>query len=128
MLQLATRITTRWPTLDGVIVTLGAQGLVARYKATPMMASFANLTLPAFPCTPIDTTGAGDTFIGYFVAAMSGANHLHDANDTASEESIPRALRIASVASSLCVERHGAMTSIPRAAEVSLRCKELGVL
>jgi len=49
----------------------------------------------------IDTTGAGDTFTGYFVAAR-----VHG-------ESVPRALRIACRAAALCVQRPGAAASIP---------------
>jgi ribokinase len=55
-----------------------------------------------------DTTGAGDTFTGYFIAAR--ARGL----------SVPEALQTACRASSIAVSRKGAMASIPFAAEVFL--------
>jgi len=53
-----------------------------------------------------DTTGAGDTFTGYFIAARE------------KNMPVPQALAIACKASSLAVSRKGAMESIPFAAEV----------
>ncbi len=55
----------------------------------------------------VDTTAAGDTFTGYFLAAY------------ANNEPIDSCLRIASIASSLAVSRHGASTSIPFLSEVN---------
>ena len=54
----------------------------------------------------VDTTAAGDTFTGYFLAAY------------ANNEPIEACLRIASIASSLAVSRPGASTSIPFMSEV----------
>ena len=54
----------------------------------------------------VDTTAAGDTFTGYFLAAY------------ANNEPIETCLRKASIASSLAVSRHGASTSIPYQSEV----------
>ncbi len=54
----------------------------------------------------VDTTAAGDTFTGYFLAAY------------ANNEPIESCLRTASIASSLAVSRHGASTSIPFLSEV----------
>ncbi|MDJ0822166.1 MAG: ribokinase [Paracoccaceae bacterium] len=48
-----------------VIVTLGAEGV--RWFDTK--ASTAE-TYPAIPVTPVDTTGAGDTFTGYLLAGL----------------------------------------------------------
>ena len=60
----------------------------------------------AFPVTPIDTTGAGDTFLGYFLAAIDTGKH------------VPEALRLASAAAALQVTRKGAADAIPTRAEV----------
>lgn len=53
-----------------------------------------------------DTTGAGDTFIGYYLASVERGYSVKDA------------LRLACKASSIAVSRFGAMESIPFAQEV----------
>jgi ribokinase len=83
-----------------VVVTRGARGaLVAR--GGDIVAEVA-----AHPVTPVDTTGAGDTFTGVLVARLA-------AGDAESE-----ALRAASVAAALATTRAGASTSMPSWAEV----------
>ena len=59
-----------------------------------------------FPVKAVDTTAAGDTFTGYFLAAVTEGR------------TIPEALRIASKAASIAVSRPGASPSIPGRAEV----------
>jgi ribokinase len=54
----------------------------------------------------VDTTAAGDTFVGYFLASFSN------------NETIEDCLRKASIASSLTVSRQGASPSIPTLSEV----------
>ena len=54
----------------------------------------------------MDTTAAGDTFMGYFVAALARG------------EDRQTAMRLASMASSIAVSRPGAAPSIPVLAEV----------
>ena len=66
-----------------------------------------------FKVKAVDTTAAGDTFTGYFIAAVIEGR------------SIQEALRMAAKASSIAVTRPGATPSIPRADEVK---KELGML
>lgn len=61
---------------------------------------------PAFPVKALDTTAAGDCFLGYYAAALSeGQPYAH-------------ALRLASAASALAVQRRGAAPSIPMRREV----------
>lgn len=55
---------------------------------------------------PVDTTAAGDTFIGYYLAALSNG-----ATDS-------EAINCATVASGICVTRAGAAQSIPFLSEV----------
>jgi len=62
--------------------------------------------VPALPVQAVDTTGAGDTFTGYFLHAW-----MHG-------QSLRAALERAGKASALCVQRVGASSSIPTAAEV----------
>ncbi|MGK3946621.1 PfkB family carbohydrate kinase, partial [Streptomyces caeruleatus] len=62
--------------------------------------------IPACEVQVVDTTGAGDTFIGYYLAAKL------------ENQSIEQCLRYASQAAALCVSRKGAQDSIPWKAEV----------
>ena len=83
-----------------VVVTLGHHGCVARHHK-------ALYWQPAYAVTPVDTTGAGDTFCGALVAALSqGAD-------------MAQALRLASAASALACTRLGAQSSIPQAQDVA---------
>lgn len=60
----------------------------------------------AFKTKVVDTTGAGDTFCGYFIAGMTKKFRLE------------KCLKIASAAASLSVSRKGASPSIPLWGEV----------
>ncbi|CAN5544183.1 ribokinase [soil metagenome] len=65
--------------------------------------------VPALPVTPIDTTGAGDAFVGGFCYALAmGA----DAG---------AAVELATICGSLSTERRGTQASFPSAEEVRLR-------
>ena len=82
-----------------VIVTLGKRGCCARQNCQM-------ITQPAFSVTPVDTTGAGDTFCGVLVAALSQG------------QALPAALQRASAAGALACTRPGAQSSIPTQAEI----------
>ena len=78
-----------------VVVTRGARGaLLARGGA--IVAEIA-----AHPVTPVDTTGAGDTFTGVLVARLAAGDPE------------PDALRAASVAAAIATTRAGAAPSMP---------------
>lgn len=81
------------------ILTLGKEGVV--YSADG-----ATCEHGIYDIQVADTTAAGDTFTGFFLAALLNG------------EEIPEALRLASVASSLAVSRKGASPSIPQMDEV----------
>jgi ribokinase len=68
----------------------------------------------AFEVAAVDTTGAGDTFLGAFLAARDGG---------AGPEA---ALRRASAAAAIQVTRAGAADAIPTAAEVAAFLAERG--
>lgn len=91
---------------DAVIITLGADGLVF---AT---ASGASGRIEAKKVRVVDTTAAGDTFVGSY--AVERAKHAGGHFDH------QQALEFASLAASKTVERKGAMTAIPYLSEV--RC------
>lgn len=78
-----------------VMLTLGEEG--ARY-------SDANETLsvPAYPVNAIDSTGAGDTFTGYFLANFALGKPIGECLDLACR------------AAAICVTKRGAASSIPR--------------
>ena len=61
---------------------------------------------PIFPVKAVDTTAAGDTFTGYFLAGL------------AEGMPIPEILKMSSKASSIAVSRAGAVPSIPYRKEV----------
>ena len=61
---------------------------------------------PAFPVKAVDTTAAGDCFLGYYAAAL------------AEDLSYARALQLATAASALAVQKQGAAPSIPLRSEV----------
>ena len=82
-----------------VIVTLGAQGLVFANGS-----SFEHFPAPRVKA--VDTTAAGDTFVGGFAAAL------------ASGKDEAEAIRFGQVAAALSVTRAGAQPSIPTLLEV----------
>lgn len=65
-----------------------------------------------FPTKAVDTTAAGDTFTGFFIAGLL------------EEYDISEALRIASKAASIAVSREGAVASIPTIQEVMKTLKQ----
>ena len=77
-----------------VILTLGSDGC-AFFKEGEIV------TVPAFKVDAVDTTAAGDTFIGFFVKCIS------------SGESIESAVKISQAASAISVTKKGAAPSIP---------------
>jgi ribokinase len=82
-----------------VVVTLGSRGAVARVDGQLFKQA-------AYPVSPIDTTGAGDSFCGAFVAALSRGSD------------VKQALQQASAAGALACTKAGAQSSIPTHAEV----------
>jgi len=63
-----------------------------------------------------DTTGAGDCFTGYFVASLMqfGSKQL-------SKDDAVKLLRLSVQAAGMCVEKHGAVESIPKRVAVDAR-------
>ncbi|MEV5526505.1 ribokinase [Streptomyces prunicolor] len=83
-----------------VIVTLGAAGsLYAARGAEP-------LTVPAPQVTAVDSTGAGDTFVGALAVALAEGRPMRSA------------LTWAAAAAALSVQRPGATASMPFRAEI----------
>jgi ribokinase len=91
----------------GLVVTRGAAGAMA-YPADG--AAFA---VPALPIVPVDTTGAGDTFVGVLAAALDG------------NTSIMSAMRRASVAAGLACLARGAQSAMPDTAAIDIAMARL---
>ncbi|MEU6924009.1 MULTISPECIES: ribokinase [unclassified Streptomyces] len=86
--------------VPAVVITLGAKGcLYAARGGEPVL-------LPAPEVTAVDTTGAGDTFVGTLAVALG------------ERRPVPEALAWASAAAALCVQRPGASTSMPYRTEI----------
>lgn len=85
-----------------VVATLGARGAVV---VTPD----AVTEVPALPAAVVDTTGAGDCFVGTLAARLALGDDL------------VAAARHAAAASSLCVEKLGAAPAMPTGDAVAAR-------
>lgn len=83
----------------GLVLTLGNRGSLA-YVDRQLHSQ------PAFSVEAVDTTAAGDTFTGYFLAALG------------EKKTLDEALRLAGAAGALAVTVHGAAASIPDRAQV----------
>lgn len=90
------KLRTRFPKLN-LLMTLGAQGAVYCAAGTDALIRVAAEKVEKV----VDTTAAGDTFIGYFLSGI--------ARGKSPEES----MKIAAKASAVCVGRAGAGVSIP---------------
>jgi ribokinase len=84
-----------------VCVTLGRRGVLALIDGKPLI-------VPGRAVKAVDTTGAGDCFVGAVAARLAGGASIGDALDYANS------------AASICVQRMGAAPSMPTAAEVEL--------
>lgn len=82
-----------------VVLTLGSDGAVYADKKEYIF-------VPAFKVNAVDTTGAGDTFTGYFLNELMGGVKAD------------KALKIASAASAIVVGKAGAAETIPEKEEV----------
>ncbi|ATY12639.1 ribokinase [Amycolatopsis sp. AA4] len=94
--ELARTLQKRAP---AVVITLGAAGCV--------VADQEIVQLPGFRVSPVDTTGAGDTFCGVLAAALAEGRPLREAAERAG------------AAAALAVTRPGAQSAVPTAAEVA---------
>ncbi len=83
----------------GILLTLGSDGSVSWKDGEEVRQQ-------AYPVKPVDTTGAGDTFVGYFVGCLTQGYSRQDA------------MRLASMAAAISVTRPGAAPSIPQMPEV----------
>lgn len=95
--QLAGLLLERVP---AVVLTLGGDGAVVAERGSEPV------RIPAFDVTPVDTTGAGDTFCGVLAAELARGTALAEA------------AVVASAAGALSTTRDGAQDSVPGRDEV----------
>ena len=88
-----------------IVLTLGKDGAHYSYKNEHIFQAI-------YPVHAVDTTAAGDTFTGYFLASISKGY------------AVANAMKYASAASALAVSRKGAAPSIPLWDEVEQFLKE----
>ena len=91
-------LTARYPETT-MVLTLGSRGAAAAHGGL-------RVQVPARRVPVVDTTGAGDTFIGYFLRRALEGGSLEDA------------LALATAAGALAVTRPGAASSVPDYQEV----------
>lgn len=99
--EILRRAQTLYPDAS-ILLTLGEEGSMFLENKSGKI-----LFMPIVKTNTIDTTGAGDTFLGYFLSSVISGTGAVDA------------LKRASLASSIAVSRAGAMDSIPSKDEVS---------
>jgi ribokinase len=104
------RFAEEWVRRGGgaAIVTLGGEGAVAAEPG-------AAFRLRAPAVAVVDTTGAGDAFVGALAAALDGGLALGEA--------LPRA----AAAGALACTRHGAQPSLPDATQIAALAAELAL-
>lgn len=89
------------------VLTLGAKGVVAAIDDKVWH-------VPSLKIKPVDTTGAGDAFVGALAASLDRGDRWTDA------------LRWASVAGALTCLKTGAQTAVPSSADIRRHLSKLG--
>ncbi len=94
----------------GLVVTRGSAGAIA-YLSTGV-----TISVPALPIVPVDTTGAGDTFVGVLAAALDPS--MRDPSVLDRGASLEIGLRRASAAAGLACLARGAQSAMPDMAAI----------
>ncbi len=87
--------------IENVIVTLGAEGCTHYSRNNP------SIHYPTKMMSAVDTTGAGDTFLGTFAASISFG------------KDVAQAIKYAQAAAGIVVTRRGAQSAMPSWDEIS---------
>lgn len=101
-----------------VVETLGAKGARCYWKDQI-------LSVPGLEAERVDTTGAGDAFWGGFLSCLikSGVKAVDDLT----VEIIEDALQYGNIAGTLCIQKKGAIESLPTAEDIDAIKKEMGL-
>jgi ribokinase len=92
---------------NNLLVTLGSRGAIIFNQEEPL-----GKIIPAYPVQAVDTTAAGDCFVGALAVGIGEA------------KSLAAAAEFASAAAAISVTRAGAQPSLPRRAEVDRFMRE----
>ena len=98
--EILSELHRKYPSTN-VLLTLGSDGSLYLDKSGELSSCGIH------PVKSVDTTAAGDTYTGYFLASVMAGRSVADS------------MKTAAVASGISVSRKGASPSIPRADEVS---------
>ncbi|KAF2754888.1 ribokinase-like protein [Pseudovirgaria hyperparasitica] len=98
-----------------VIITLGSHGVFFQ-TATKHQQRTVGTLIPAEPVPVVDTTAAGDTFVGAYAVSVARASH----GPNPAKFDIASAVAFANRAASITVQRPGAQSAIPWLDEVSM--------
>lgn len=97
-----------------VLVTLGADGVLYRFRGKTGR-------MPGFATKVADTNGAGDTFFGAVLSALTEKSLVE-----LEEEELREILKLANCAASITTSRPGAIPAMPTLQEVMDKLKEVG--
>ncbi|MEW2177934.1 ribokinase [Streptomyces sp. NPDC005406] len=86
--------------VPAVVITLGSKGCLYAARGSQ------TVHFPAPEVTAVDTTGAGDTFVGTLAVALGEG------------QPVPKAIAWAASAAALCVQKPGASVSMPYRSEI----------
>jgi ribokinase len=112
LFRLATHPLLQAPATPGIILTLGPAGSVT---LPPGSSSPFHTSASTLRGSYRDTTGAGDTFLGFFVGSLMRGLE------------VAQAVQRATTAAGMAVEREGAMQAVPSWEEVEQRTMENAV-
>ncbi|KAJ3009422.1 hypothetical protein HKX48_007939 [Thoreauomyces humboldtii] len=111
-----------FPSLRMVVVTLGSKGALVTLRPPTGQTGVVSKRFPALSgVNPVDTTGAGDTFVGFLVATL--VKGVQEAGPDAWKDSewVDRALQAGCAAGGMACETEGAMPGIPLWKDVEKR-------
>ena len=97
-----------------LLVTRGKDGCHYRFGAS-------SGNVPAFPVRAVDTTGAGDSFMGAFLYQLTLLLEPGEPMNRLQAEQLQQMLRFACAAAAFCTTRSGAMDALPALPDVLRR-------
>lgn len=89
---------------ETIVVTLGGEG-------TLLSTSSYKKIIPSVPVTPVDTTGAGDAFIGCLLKQISSVDTIADV--LTNEDALIKMVALANKAGAITTTNFGAIESLP---------------
>lgn len=116
MSRLSGYICSKYTNLIAIVITLGNHGGMARFRRSASQKHDGLKIFKPRAVEVVDTTGAGDTFIGFFIKSFQ--NILRDGKSVSDTE-FEKCLKLANDAAVAACMKHGAMSSIPSINELN---------